>query len=106
MVNTNILPKNVEAEIEELDKSPTLKTNDNIEPESNLMEVMSNNSMNEQDENLLNDEENENHFNVFANSFHISDKQRVSMSLPKLTEDVIKLNQEPDASVGQIIIET
>lgn len=69
------------------------------------MEVMSNNSMNEQNADLLNDE-NENHFNVFASSFHISDKQRVSMSLPKLTEDVIKLNQEPDASESQTIIET
>lgn len=38
--------------------------------------------------------EKENHFNVFANSFHVTDKVRVSMSLPKLTEDMLKINQE------------
>ena len=70
------------------------------------MEVMSNNSMNNKEDESLNEDENRNHFNVFANSFHISDKQRVSMSLPKLTEDVVKLNQEPDASISNTIIET
>ena len=101
----DILPKNVEAEIEEIDKSPILKTNLKNEAENNLMEIMSQNSINEHDKNMLNDD-NENHFNVFANSFHISDKQRVSLTLPKLTEDVVKLNQEPDASGSQTIIET
>ena len=41
-----------------------------------------------------NNVENGNHFNAFANSFHVTDKVRVSMSLPKLTEDMLKINQE------------
>lgn len=43
----NILPENLEAEIEELEKSPTLKINDKHETEDNLLEMMSHNSINE-----------------------------------------------------------
>lgn len=49
--------------------------------------------------------DNNNHFNVFANSFHVSDKVRVSMSLPKLTEDMVKINQELHAISTQALEE-
>lgn len=51
------------------------------------------------------DNMNNNHFNVFANSFHVSDKARASMSLPKLTEDMVKLNQELHDISSQALVE-
>lgn len=35
-----------------------------------------------------------NHFNPFATSFHITDNDRVSMSMPKLTEDILEINED------------
>lgn len=49
--------------------------------------------------------DNNNHFNVFANSFHVSDKVRASMSLPKLTEDMVKINRELQAISTQALEE-
>ena len=46
----NTESKNIEAEIEELDKSPTLKTFEKPVVKNEFMEVMSNNSINEQND--------------------------------------------------------
>lgn len=43
----DLLPKDVEAEIEELEKSPTLKKIDKQEADNKLLEIMSHNSINE-----------------------------------------------------------
>ena len=35
-----------------------------------------------------------NHFNPFATSFHVTDKVRASMKMPKLNEDMLKISEE------------
>ena len=35
-----------------------------------------------------------NHFNAFANSFHVNEEVRVSEVLPKLTEDMLKIEDD------------
>lgn len=79
----------------DVDKKPTENMADKIKQDNKEknVEVMSNN-INDIQQSVTNAKENaengkNNHFNPFATSFHVTDNVRVSMSVPKLTEDML-----------------
>jgi hypothetical protein len=67
------------------------KKEDNIEVMSSCSSVAQKSST-ILDQNAENGKNNQ--FNAFANSFHLADNVRASMSMPKLTEDMLKINED------------
>lgn len=61
-------------------------------------------------ENLNNTVNDNNHFNAFANSFHVTEEVRVSTKIPKLTEDLLKedseVPQNPQSQNAEEVTET
>jgi len=91
-----------------LDKCPGLDAQEAPEVEccdEQVVEVLSScSSKFDNKQSAKNDEaEDPKQFNAFANSFHLNDKVRASMSLPRLTEDMLKINEELQAISSQTI---